>query len=216
MNRANAKLTDAQRLDWLRLLRSENVGPRTFRSLINHFGGAGAALDALPELARRGGASRAIKVCPLEAAEREFDAARRLDVDFIALGETDYPLRLQAIDDAPPLIAMRGQRTVLLSPMVAIVGSRNASAAGAKIAERIARDLGAAGFVIASRAASTPPPTAPALRPERSPCLRADTIAPIRPSTPRCSTPSLKPAPQFRKCRWVGNRAHGIFRAGTG
>ena len=68
------KLSPAQRLDWLRLIRSENVGPRTFRALINHYGSANAALEALPDLARRGGAGRAVRICPREDAEREWSA----------------------------------------------------------------------------------------------------------------------------------------------
>jgi len=143
-------LTDAQRLDWLRLIRSENVGPRTFRQLINHYGSVRAALAAIPELARRGGATRAIRICPVEDAERELAAARRHGVAFLAMGEPGYPPRLQHIDDAPPLLAVRGNPAALALPMVAIVGSRNASAAGVKFAERIARDLGGAGFGIVS------------------------------------------------------------------
>ncbi len=150
MTGAAPSLTDAQRLDWLRLIRSENVGPRTFRQLVNHYGGAGAALSALPDLARRGGASRAIKVLPLDDARREFEIAQRHGVRFVALGEKHYPVRLQAIDDAPPLLAVRGQQSTLELPMVAIVGSRNASAAGIRFAERIARDLGQAGFATVS------------------------------------------------------------------
>jgi hypothetical protein len=103
-------LTDEERLDWLRLIRSENVGPRTFRALVTHFGSAGAALAALPDLARRGGASRATMVCPRANAEREFVAAARLGIAYVALGETDYPARLGSIDDAPPLLAVRGNR----------------------------------------------------------------------------------------------------------
>jgi DNA processing protein len=144
------KLSDAQRLDWLRLIRSENVGPRTFRSLLNHFGGAGAALNALPDLARRGGAGRTIKIFPQADAQRELEAAGRRGVTFVALGEEHYPARLQAIDDAPPLLAVRGRLAALGDPIVAIVGSRNASAAGMKLAERFARELGEAGFVVAS------------------------------------------------------------------
>src|SRR4051812_27041963 len=107
-------------------------GPRTFRTLVNHYGGAAAALRALPDLARRGGAARATKICSREEAERELLAARSLAVEFIALGEPHYPPRLKAIDDAPPLIAVRGQQDVLGQPMIALVGSRNASAAGVK------------------------------------------------------------------------------------
>ena len=66
-----AQLTDEQRLDWLRLIRSDNVGPRTFRALVDHYGGARAALAALPDLARRGGATRPARVCSRQDAERE-------------------------------------------------------------------------------------------------------------------------------------------------
>lgn len=143
------QLSDEQRLDWLRLIRSDNIGPRTFRELVNHFGGAGAALDALPGLARRGGASGA-RICSREDAERELRAAHAQGIELIGLGEPDYPQRLQMIDDAPPLLAVSGKRDILARPLVAIVGSRNASAAGTKFAERLARDLGDAGFAIVS------------------------------------------------------------------
>jgi DNA processing protein len=144
------RLTDEQRLDWLRLIRSDNVGPRTFRALVNHYGGARAALDALPDLARRGGATRAVRVHARHDAERELKAAAALGVTLLALGEPDYPRRLQMIDDAPPLLAVRGRAAPLALPMIAIVGARNASAAGMRFAERLARDLGGAGFAIAS------------------------------------------------------------------
>ena len=145
-----ACLPDEQRLDWLRLIRSDNVGPRTFRALLNHCGSARAALAALPHLARRGGATRAARVCSREDAERELGAAKALGVTFIAIGEPDYPQRLQMIDDAPPLFAVRGNTAALSLPMVGIVGARNASAAGMRFAERLARDLGAAGFAVVS------------------------------------------------------------------
>jgi DNA processing protein len=144
------RLTDEQRIDWLRLIRSQNVGPRTFRALINHFGGARAALEALPALARRGGSGGAPQIYSREEAEREIAAAQRLGVQFVAVGEPDYPRRLQAIDDAPPLLAVRGARAALAMPAVAIVGSRNASAAGLKITQHLAHGLGAAGFVTVS------------------------------------------------------------------
>jgi DNA processing protein len=147
-DQSKTRLTDEQRLDWLRLIRSDNVGPRTFHSLLRHCGSARAALDALPDLARRGGA-RAIQVCPRADAERELEAMRRLGVTLVALGEPDYPQRLAEIDDAPPLVTLRGH-LALAAPTIAVVGSRNASAAGLKFAERLARELSEAGFVIAS------------------------------------------------------------------
>ena len=144
------RLTETQKLEWLRLIRSENVGPRTFRSLLNHYGGARAALAALPELARRGGAQRGPRICALDDAEREMAAAQELGITLIGWDEPEYPARLREIDDAPPLLAVRGNRAALERPMLAMVGSRNASAAGMKFAERLARELGEASFVIVS------------------------------------------------------------------
>jgi DNA processing protein len=143
-------LTDAQRLDWLRLIRSDNVGPRTFKLLLRQYGDAGAALEALPELARRGGAARTIRIYPRSNAERELEAARKLGARFVAITEAAYPHRLATIDDAPPLLIVRGNLAALSRPMIAMVGSRNASAAGLKFIERLARELADAGFVIAS------------------------------------------------------------------
>jgi DNA processing protein len=144
------RLTDEQRIDWLRLIRSQNVGPRTFRSLLNHFGGARAALEALPSLAQRGGARGAPQICAREDALREIGLAHKLGVTLVALSEPDYPARLQMIDDAPPLVAIRGNAAALARPMVAMVGSRNASGAGLKFTQMIARELGEAGFVVVS------------------------------------------------------------------
>lgn len=145
-----SKLTDRQRIDWLRLIRSDNVGPRTFRSLINHFGSASAALDRLPDLARRGGATRTSRICTPDDAERELTRGRAAGLHLIAPGETGYPPRLVLIDDAPPLLGVRGVFAIMASPMIAIVGSRNASGAGLKFAQTLARDLGEAGFIITS------------------------------------------------------------------
>jgi DNA processing protein len=144
------QLTDEQRIDWLRLIRSENVGPRTFRALLNHFGGARAAIEALPGLARRGGGGGAPKIYSRTEAEREIESARKLGVVYAAVGEANYPTRLQMIDDAPPLITIRGHAGVLSMPMVAIVGSRNASAAGVKITQRLTQGLCENGFAIVS------------------------------------------------------------------
>ncbi|MGC2784510.1 MAG: DNA-processing protein DprA [Roseiarcus sp.] len=149
-NKPELRLTDQQRFDWLRLLRSENVGPRTFRALVTNCGSVASALKALPDLARRGGAKRPIRVSSVEEVEKELIAARKLGVRFVALGETDYPPALQEIDSAPPILALRGQAAALRKAAVAIVGSRNASAAGLTFAERLARGLGQAGYVVVS------------------------------------------------------------------
>jgi DNA processing protein len=147
---ASGRLSAGERLDWLRLIRTENVGPRTFRALIDHFGDARTALEALPVWARRGGARTPMPVCSREQAERELDGLRQLEISLIALCEPDYPIRLRMIDDPPPLLAVRGSGAALAAPMTAVVGSRNASAAGVKFAGRIACELGEAGFVVVS------------------------------------------------------------------
>jgi len=143
-------LSEAQRIDWLRLIRSDNVGPRTFRSLINHFGSAHAALERLPDLARRGGAARSGRICSEQDARAELAASKRHGVSLVAPGEAGYPPRLAMLDDAPPLLGVRGAQDVLMRPMIAIVGSRNASGAGLKFAQKLAHDLSDAGFVIVS------------------------------------------------------------------
>jgi DNA processing protein len=120
----------------------------TFRELLNHFGSAAAALDAVPGLARRGG--RPIRLASPEDAEREMERATGIGARLVAVGEPEYPAWLSAVDAAPPLIAIRGKAPVMTRPSVAIVGSRNASIAGRKFAMQIARDLGEAGLVVAS------------------------------------------------------------------
>jgi DNA processing protein len=143
-------LSDAQRIDWLRLIRSDRVGPHTFRSLVNHFGSAHAALERLPELARRGGAARPGRICSEADARAELEAGKRIGVSLLAPGEAGYPPWLAVLDDAPPLLGVRGALEALMRPVIAIVGSRNASGAGLKFASSLARDLSDAGFVIAS------------------------------------------------------------------
>jgi DNA processing protein len=142
-------LTDRQRRDWLRLIRSGNVGPVTFLHLINRFGSAAAALGALPDLAQRGG-GRAVRIPALSEIEAELAAAAAAGARFVGLGEPDYPRQLRRLEGPPPIIAIKGGSGVLTRPMVAIVGSRNASAAGRKMAQILARGLGEAGFVVAS------------------------------------------------------------------
>ena len=146
----NVRLNDAQRLDWLRLIRSENIGPRTFRALINQFGGAGAALKALPDLLKKKGGGRQIRIATKEDCERELAAVTRIGAQLLTLGEPEYPQALREIDSPPPVLIVRGEVDVLSRPMVAIVGSRNASAAGLAFAERLAHELAEAGYIVVS------------------------------------------------------------------
>ncbi len=143
-------LNDAQRLDWLRLIKSENVGPATFRQLVNKFGGAREALEALPELSRRGGMRRPIRIYPQSEAERDLQAAQRLQSRFVAIGEAGYPKLLAFIEQAPPLICIKGNEALNDQPMIAIVGARNASALGRKFCRQICAELGASGHVVVS------------------------------------------------------------------
>jgi DNA processing protein len=150
MAQAPMPLSDKERLDRLRLIRSENVGPVTFRSLLRRFGSARVAIEALPELARRGGRSAPLRVYPAAQAEQELGVADRIGARLLTSDDAGYPEALAAIYDAPPLLYVRGDIALLQRKAVAIVGARNASANGRRLAEDIARDLGAAGFVVVS------------------------------------------------------------------
>ncbi len=143
------KLSDRQLIDWLRLIRTDGVGPRTFLSLLNHYGGAAEALRALPDLSRKR-AGKAVSIATEAEAERELAQARRFGARFVARGELEYPKALASIDSAPPLIAVIGSVNLAAQPLVSIVGSRNASVAGLKIAEKLSHDLASAGFGIVS------------------------------------------------------------------
>ena len=143
-------LSERERLDWLRLARSENVGPITFRRLLERYGSAAAALDALPDLARRGGRTGTLRIATKAQAEKEIDACRRVGAQLLGLGEPAYPARLRALDDAPPLLCVRGHAALLDRATVAVVGARNASLAGRKLAAMIAAGLGAAGITVVS------------------------------------------------------------------
>lgn len=143
-------LSHAERLDWLRLIRSENVGPITFRRLIDRFGSAAAALTALPELARRGGRAKPVALYPRAAAERELEALERLGAQLLAQVEAGYPPALRAVEDAPPLLTARGNLHLSSRPAVAVVGARNASLAGRRLARVFAEGLAAAGYLVAS------------------------------------------------------------------
>ena len=144
-----AHLDARQRLACLRLIRSGNVGPVTFRELINQFGGAVEALDALPELSRRGGRQH-LRICPRADAEAELEAAERIGAHPLFTIEPGYAPALAVLPVPPPLLYVKGEVSLLLRPMLAIVGARNGSAAGQKLTRLFAARIGSAGFVIAS------------------------------------------------------------------
>ena len=144
------ELSAAERLDWVRLIRSQNVGPITFYQLIGHYGSAAAALGALPDLARRGGSRGRLKIFSRAAAQREVAAAQSKGVRLIARIEPAYPDALAALEDAPPVLAVIGQPALAARPCVAVVGARNASASGLKLTRKLAGDLSEAGLVVVS------------------------------------------------------------------
>jgi DNA processing protein len=150
MAAASRALNPAERLDWLRLIRSENVGPITFYQLLQRFGSAAVALEALPSFARRGGRARGIAICPRADAERELAALAKAGARLVAWGEPDYPAALVAVDDAPPLISLKGDARLLQRRGLAVVGARNASANGRRFAREIAAELGRNGFLVVS------------------------------------------------------------------
>lgn len=145
-----AVLSDRERLACLRMIRSENFGPVTFRELINQFGGAEAALAALTDMSRRGSHGRRITVCPADVAEAELSAAAAAGATPVFTIEPGYPSLLAEVEVPPPMLYIRGVRELLARPTLAIVGSRDCSAAGIKVAQTLTADLSAAGFVIAS------------------------------------------------------------------
>ena len=142
-------LSDAERLDWLRLIRSDNVGPATFYHLLRHFGSAAAAIDGFPDLARRGG-RRDIRLSGADDAAAELERVGAAGARLIAAIEPDYPAPLAAVEDAPPVLSVLGDSGLFARPTVAIVGARNASTNGKRFARQMAEELGEAGFVVAS------------------------------------------------------------------
>lgn len=133
----------------LRLLRSANIGPVTYRQLIARFGTAEAALDALPMLAARGG-GRAPVIADPGAVRREIAAVERLGARYLFLEDEDYPPLLAELDSAPPALILRGRPELLDRPAVAIVGARNASAAACRFARQIGLGLAEAGVTVVS------------------------------------------------------------------
>ena len=136
-------------VDRLRLIRSPTIGPVSYRHLMNRFGSASAALEALPDLARRGGGS-APRIVPRADAEREIARVETFGGRYLLLGQGLYPRLLAELDNAPPILTVKGNLALLDRQLIAIVGARNASAAACRFARTLAHDLGAEGIVAVS------------------------------------------------------------------
>lgn len=141
-------LSNAERLDWLRLARTPNVGPVTFAQLLRRYGTAAAALDALPALAARGG--KRLTPADRATAERDLILAAKVGARVLAKVDAEYPPRLLQADDAPPVLYAMGDGRLAAKPCIAIVGARNASALGVRFARQLAGELGESGLVVIS------------------------------------------------------------------
>ncbi len=141
-------LTGAERFARLRLARTDQIGPVTFRQLLDRFGTAERALEALPDLIRRGGRGHALPT--VENVEAEMAAGERAGARLILLGDADYPAMLAAVDPPPPLLWTLGDAALMAKPCVAVVGARIASAGGQRIARGLSQQLGEAGHVVVS------------------------------------------------------------------
>ncbi|HET9337065.1 MAG TPA: DNA-processing protein DprA [Sphingomicrobium sp.] len=139
----------ADLIDRIRLIRTPGIGPIAYRQLLLRFGGADAALAAIPDLARRGG-GKVPAVFARDRAQREVDAVEKLGARYLVMGQGLYPSALAELEDAPPLLTAKGDLGLLDRPMVAIVGARNASAAACRFGRGLAHDLGREGVTVVS------------------------------------------------------------------
>lgn len=142
-------LPEVERIARLRLARADRVGPVSFRQLLDRFGTAVRALDALPDLVRKGG-GHGYTLPDQGRVEAELAAGDRVGATLLVLGDTDFPAMLTALDPPPPLLWTRGDVALLARESVAIVGARIASAGGQRISRGMAQQLGEAGFVVVS------------------------------------------------------------------
>ena len=140
---------DDERFEHLRLLRSRRVGPATYRRLLAEHGSAAAALDALPAIAAAAGVPD-YTVCPEGVVQAELKAGRAAGARLLLQGDPDWPRVIDDLADAPPLLWTLGRLDLLQRPMIALVGARNASSLGTRMAKAMAADLTAAGFVVVS------------------------------------------------------------------
>ncbi len=151
MEKLYTQLNNEARAKRLQLLRTSNIGPMTYAQLMARFkGDIDAILEALPNLATKAGKSRNFKVPPISSIHKEMEKGEKMGARFIAHDEEDYPLPLSALNPPPPMICIRGKHEAFLKPGIAIVGSRNASAAGRKLTRDISSDLSKAGYTIVS------------------------------------------------------------------
>ena len=141
-------MSERERFDRLRLIRSPRIGPVSYRQLLARFGTAGEALRAIPHLAERGGGRAS--VADAGAVEREIGATRALGARYLLMGDADYPALLDQMEGAPPALIVRGDVALAGRPCVAMVGARNASAAACRFARALAQDLGQRGAVVVS------------------------------------------------------------------
>lgn len=144
-----AEGTDAAVLDRLRLIRSPRVGVVTYHRLLAEHGTAAAALAALPALAAAAGVT-GYECCPPARAEAELLAGRRCGAQLMLHDAPGYPAALKALSDAPALLWWQGDAALLQRPLLAMVGARNASSLGVRMAQRLALALGEAGYVVVS------------------------------------------------------------------
>lgn len=144
-----ANLSEEERLCRLRLIRSQNVGPRSYRELLRRFGSAEQALHVLPQLALRGG-KRGYVPCPRDLVEAEMEAGQQAGAKLLMIHEPGYPPLLAEIDNPPPALWLRGKAKALSMPGVAIVGARNASALGLRTATRLSAELSGGGHIVVS------------------------------------------------------------------
>ncbi|MBT5187601.1 MAG: DNA-protecting protein DprA [Kordiimonadaceae bacterium] len=150
MSNSSISLSQKEKIARLRLIRTENVGPVTFRQLINRYKTAEAALEILPELAKRGGRKKPLVACSMEKVDKELDQLDSQGGTLIVIGDDLYPIPLAATEDAPPVMMALGHTHLLDKSNFAIVGARNASVVGLKVATSFSQKLGEAGYVISS------------------------------------------------------------------
>jgi DNA processing protein len=144
------QLSEPERIAWLRLTRTDNIGPVTFQKLIRRYKTASRVLEALPHLTAKAGGSRGLNLYPTDLALREMEATAKIGVKLVAFGEPDYPMNLMHIDSSPPMLCMAGNFELVQRESVGIVGARTASASGRKMARILAHGLAEAGILVTS------------------------------------------------------------------